>query len=119
MDRHTLPKFYTIDLPYIMGNKLWMSEDLELNIWPSANSYYREDSAPKLREDSAHVVVSKLQVFGPEDQIFSRVISDISIVLREATFTISDSIEVGSPVKFKIARTYPLSPMQWVIATLS
>ena len=33
----------------------------------------------------------------PEDRIFNRVISDISVVLRETTLTISHSIETGSP----------------------
>ena len=34
-----------------------------------------------------------------EDRIFNRVISDISIALRETTITISDSIKKGSPIE--------------------
>ena len=37
----------------------------------------------------------------PEDWIFNPVISDISIVLRETTLTISDFIQIGSPVESK------------------
>ena len=33
----------------------------------------------------------------PDDRIFNLVISDISVVLRETTLIISDSIETGSP----------------------
>ena len=35
----------------------------------------------------------------PEDRISHRVISDISVLLKETTLTISDSIETGSPVE--------------------
>ena len=34
-----------------------------------------------------------LRYLDPKDRIFNRVISDISVVLRETTLTISDSIE--------------------------
>ena len=49
-----------------------------------------------------------------KDRNFNRVISDISIVLRETTLTISDFIETGSPVESKIVRV-----VRWVSATLS
>ena len=39
-----------------------------------------------------------------KDRIFNRVIWDISIVLRETTLTISDSIETASPVESEIVR---------------
>ena len=35
----------------------------------------------------------RLMYSDPEDRNFNRVISDISVVLRETTLTISDSIE--------------------------
>ena len=42
--------------------------------------------------------------------MFNRVISDISVVLRETTLTISDSIEAGLQVKMqKKKRVVPLS----------
>ena len=34
----------------------------------------------------------------PEDRIFNRVISNISIVQRETTLAVSDSIQTGSQV---------------------
>ena len=34
----------------------------------------------------------------PEDRTLNRFISDFSFVLRETTFTISDSIETDSPL---------------------
>ena len=40
----------------------------------------------------------------PEDRIFNRVISNISVVLRETTLTITDSIGTGSPVESEIVR---------------
>ena len=40
---------------------------------------------------------------------FNRVISDISVVLREITVTISDSIETVSPVESEIVRVFSLS----------
>ena len=48
----------------------------------------------------------------PGDRVFNCVISDISIVLRETTFTISDSIQTGSsPVDSEIVRVDSLSTM--------
>ena len=44
-----------------------------------------------------------------EDRIFNRVISDISVVLRETTLTISDSIQTGSPVEKEIVRVVSLT----------
>ena len=35
----------------------------------------------------------------PENRNFNRVFSDVSVVLREITHTISDSIVTGSPVE--------------------
>ena len=43
----------------------------------------------------------------PEDRIFSPVISDISVVLRETTLIISDSIETGSPVETELVSAFP------------
>ena len=40
----------------------------------------------------------------PDDIIFNRVISDISVVVRENTITISDSIEIGSPGESEMVR---------------
>ena len=40
----------------------------------------------------------------PEDRVFNRVISDISVVQRETTLTISDSIETASLVGSEILR---------------
>ena len=45
----------------------------------------------------------------PEDRSFNRVISDISVVQRENIFTISDSIEKGSPVETEILKMVCLS----------
>ena len=45
----------------------------------------------------------------PEDRIFNRFISDISIVLRETTLTISGSIETVSPVESERVRVVSLS----------
>ena len=42
----------------------------------------------------------KIRFSYPEDRIFNRVISDISIVLRESTLTISDSTETGTPLHY-------------------
>ena len=44
----------------------------------------------------------------PEYRIFNRVIAGISVVLRETTFTISDSIEICSAVKTEIVRVVSL-----------
>ena len=46
-----------------------------------------------------HIILSHQD---PEDRIFNRVISDISVVLRETTVTISDSIEPDSAVESEI-----------------
>ena len=43
-------------------------------------------------------------VSDPEDRIFNRVISDISIVLTETTLSISDSIETISSVESEMVR---------------
>ena len=43
-------------------------------------------------------------VYRLEYRIFYRVISDIFVVLRETTLTISDSIETGSPVETEMVR---------------
>ena len=45
----------------------------------------------------------------PEDRIFNRNISDIFVVLRETTLTVSDSIETGSPVETEKVRVISLS----------
>ena len=52
---------------------------------------------------------SEFQVSDPEDRIFNRVIPDISVVLRETTLTISDSIETSSPIESEIVRVFTLS----------
>ena len=44
-----------------------------------------------------------------DDRIFDRVISDISVVLRETSLTISNSNESVSPVEFEIVRVVSLS----------
>ena len=45
-----------------------------------------------------------LRYLDPEDRMSNRVISDISVVLRETTLTVSDSIETSFPVKSEIVR---------------
>ena len=50
-----------------------------------------------------------LKVSNPEERISNRVISDISVVLRETTLTISDSIETVPPVESEIVRVVYLS----------
>ena len=50
------------------------------------------------------IMAEELRYPNPEDWIFNRVISDISIVQRETTLTISDSVEIVSPVESKIVR---------------
>ena len=45
----------------------------------------------------------------PDDLNFNRVISDISVVLRETTLTISDFIETDSPVETEIVVVIYLS----------
>ena len=47
----------------------------------------------------------------PDIKIFNRVISDISVVLRETTLTISDSIETNSPDESEIVRVVSLNKM--------
>ena len=44
-----------------------------------------------------------------EDRIFNRVVSIISVVRRETTFTVLDSIETVSPVESEIVRVAFLS----------
>ena len=44
----------------------------------------------------------------PEDQIFNRVISDISVIQRETTLSILDSIETGTPVETEIVKVVSL-----------
>ena len=46
----------------------------------------------------------KVHYYAPEDRIFDHVISDISVVLRETTLSISYSIETGSPAETEIIR---------------
>ena len=55
------------------------------------------------------VLSNCFKVSDPEDRTFNHVISDISIVLREATLTISDSIETVSAVESEIMRVVSLS----------
>ena len=45
-----------------------------------------------------------LRYSNPEKRSFNRVISDNSVVLRETTLTISDSVEASSPVESEIVR---------------
>ena len=45
----------------------------------------------------------------PEDRTFNRVISDIYVVPRETTLTITDSIEIGSTVETEIVRVVSLN----------
>ena len=45
----------------------------------------------------------------PGDRNFDRVISDISVIQRKTTLTISDSVETGSPVEIEIVRVVSLS----------
>ena len=51
----------------------------------------------------------QFKVFHPEDRIFNRAISDISVVLRESTLAISDSIETCSPFESEIVSVVTLS----------
>ena len=43
-----------------------------------------------------------------EDRTFNRAFSDVSVVFREITLTISDSIETDSPVESEIVRVVSL-----------
>ena len=45
----------------------------------------------------------------PVDRIYNRVISDISVVLRENTLTISDSIKTGLLVETEVVRVVSLT----------
>ena len=47
-----------------------------------------------------------------EDQIFNRVISDISIMLWEITLTISDCIETISPVESELVASLGTTEME-------
>ena len=49
-----------------------------------------------------------LKVWVPEDRIFNRVMSDISVVLREVTLTTLDSIGTISPVESEKVRLVSL-----------
>ena len=51
----------------------------------------------------------KLRYPDPEDRIFNRVISDISVVKREITLTISDTIEIVSPGESEMGTVVSLS----------
>ena len=51
----------------------------------------------------------QLKVSDTKDRIFNRVISDIFVVLRETTLTISYFIETVSPVQSEILRVVTLS----------
>ena len=53
----------------------------------------------------------------PDDRLFNLVISDSSVVLRETTRTISDSIETGSPVKSEIVRVVSLNSVEEFVIT--
>ena len=45
-----------------------------------------------------------LEISGPRRSDFNRLLWDISMVFRETTLTISDSMETGSPVDCEIVR---------------
>ena len=55
------------------------------------------------------VMGSTLRYPYPRDQIFYRIFSDISGLLRETTLTILDSIKTGPPVETEIVRVVSLS----------
>ena len=48
---------------------------------------------------------------------FRRVISDISVILRENTLTIADFIETGAPVEIEIVRAVSLSATEITMIT--
>ena len=50
--------------------------------------------------------------WNPAGRVFNRNFSDISVVLRETTLTISDSIETGSPVEPKMVRIVSIGTME-------
>ena len=52
--------------------------------------------------------IYRLRYPDPGYRIFNRVISDIPVVLRETTLTISDSFEAGSPIETEIVRVVSL-----------
>ena len=52
------------------------------------------------------------KVSDPQGWIFSRVISDISIVLRETILTVSSFIETGSSLESDIVRVVSLGKME-------
>ena len=62
--------------------------------------------APKKDDECFEIC---LRYLDPEDRIFNRIISDISIELRETTLTISDSNETRSPVETEIVGVVPIS----------
>ena len=49
-----------------------------------------------------------IKVSYPEKRTFNRVISDISVVPKETTRTMSDSIETSSPVESGVVRVVSL-----------
>ena len=57
----------------------------------------------------ALILGKKLRYTDPEDRIFNRAISDISVVLRDTTLTISGFIETGLPVESGIVTAVSLS----------
>ena len=61
------------------------------------NSIYTE-----LKDAFSDIIKFHLRCTDSEDRIFNHVISDISVVVRETTLTVSDSIETGSPADSEI-----------------
>ena len=49
-------------------------------------------------------VIQSLRYYHPEDRNFNRVISDISVVIREIALTTSYSIETDTPVESEKVR---------------
>ena len=79
---------------------------------PILDSSKLEESADdnfKFDENGRRQIKCCLRYSYPEDRIFNRVISDISIVVRETTLTISDSPKTVSPIKSEIVRVVSLS----------
>ena len=62
------------------------------------NDYYSHSFASQITPSD------KLKVSLPEYRIFNGVVLGISVVQRETTLTISDSMETGTPVKFELVR---------------
>ena len=54
----------------------------------------------------------QLKSLDPEDQIFNRVLSDISVPLRQTTLNTSDSMETDSPFETEKVRVVSLSTME-------